>query len=310
LDNTDACVGDCVDATCGDSYVQAGVEDCDDGNLDNTDACIGCTDAACGDSFVWAGVEECDDGNLSNGDSCVLNCRRAVCGDGDVREGVEECDDLGDYDCRRCLRVDVWELSGSYTMDSGTLWTDNPPTYTCREACDANFGALPEEYSCSTDGAAVTHTATADTIYVGCSDVAEDYKLGTEYYCADSGCATSAWVEDNCGAEVNYCWEPWFLVGSYALGSGIPWLDDPPTYTCQEACAANFGGAAADYGCSTVEGAIDHQANVDTIYVGCSVAAESHKVGATYYCVPDGCGSTSAWVNDNCGGLTNYCFTH
>jgi len=38
-------------------------------------------------------LEQCDDGNDANGDACVTGCRTAVCGDGYIRDGVETCDD-------------------------------------------------------------------------------------------------------------------------------------------------------------------------------------------------------------------------
>jgi cysteine-rich repeat protein len=63
-------------AACGDGFVRTGVEECDDGNLVDTDACPStCEAAACGDGFVHEGVEECDDGNTSNGDGCNSNCQ-------------------------------------------------------------------------------------------------------------------------------------------------------------------------------------------------------------------------------------------
>ena len=44
--------------------VAQGIEVCDDGNQDPTDACLNdCTLARCGDGFVRAGVEACDDAN-------------------------------------------------------------------------------------------------------------------------------------------------------------------------------------------------------------------------------------------------------
>jgi cysteine-rich repeat protein len=51
-------------------------------------------------------LEQCDDGNDVNSDACVKTCRSAVCGDGYVRDGVETCDDgNGDpFDgCGRCF---------------------------------------------------------------------------------------------------------------------------------------------------------------------------------------------------------------
>jgi cysteine-rich repeat protein len=61
-------------AACGNGIVEAG-EACDDGNADNTDACLDtCAAASCGDGYVWDGVEECDDGNANNDDSCLNSC--------------------------------------------------------------------------------------------------------------------------------------------------------------------------------------------------------------------------------------------
>src|SRR5690606_26509036 len=65
----------CRSASCGDGFVHAGVEECDDGNGDPTDACLlTCEEARCGDGFVHDGVEECDDGNDVSGDGCSAAC--------------------------------------------------------------------------------------------------------------------------------------------------------------------------------------------------------------------------------------------
>lgn len=104
LSDSDACLSSCVVASCGEGYVYTGVEDCDDGNLSNTDACLNnCTASSCGDGFVYSGLESCDDGNLLNSDACLSSCVVASCGDGFVFSGVEDCDDgnLNDSDsCR------------------------------------------------------------------------------------------------------------------------------------------------------------------------------------------------------------------
>jgi cysteine-rich repeat protein len=50
------------------------MEACDDGNADDTDACLStCQAAACGDGIVQTD-EECDDGNGRAGDWCDGNC--------------------------------------------------------------------------------------------------------------------------------------------------------------------------------------------------------------------------------------------
>jgi cysteine-rich repeat protein len=69
-------------ATCGNGVVNAG-EACDDGNADNTDACLTtCQLAACGDGFLQAVAGEvCDDGNTATGDCCSPACQPAAgCG--------------------------------------------------------------------------------------------------------------------------------------------------------------------------------------------------------------------------------------
>jgi cysteine-rich repeat protein len=101
--NTDACTNTCKNAVCGDSIVRAGVELCDDGNQENTDACTNtCKNAFCGDGFVLSGVEQCDDGNAVNTDACTNGCKNAFCGDGIVRAGVEQCDDGNQIDSDGC----------------------------------------------------------------------------------------------------------------------------------------------------------------------------------------------------------------
>ena len=65
----------CILAACGDEDTLAGVEECDDGNDIDTDACLStCKDAVCGDGHVHEGVEGCDDANTKSGDGCSASC--------------------------------------------------------------------------------------------------------------------------------------------------------------------------------------------------------------------------------------------
>ena len=85
---------------CGDGIIDAG-EDCDDGGASATcDA--DCTLAMCGDG-TWNMIadEACDDGNEDNSDACVM-CQLATCGDGFVFEGEEQCDDGNDNEEDDC----------------------------------------------------------------------------------------------------------------------------------------------------------------------------------------------------------------
>jgi cysteine-rich repeat protein len=103
--NGDACLNNCMLATCGDGVIETGVEQCDDANDSNEDACLNsCKTATCGDGFVEADVEQCDDANTSNNDACLNSCILATCGDGFVEVGVEQCDQGGDNsDTGACL---------------------------------------------------------------------------------------------------------------------------------------------------------------------------------------------------------------
>ncbi|MEZ4366406.1 MAG: DUF4215 domain-containing protein [Kofleriaceae bacterium] len=94
LDNSDGCLNSCRHPSCGDGIVWVGQEICDDGNALDTDACpTTCQFARCGDGYVQAGVEQCEDGNSNDRDTCTNGCRSAFCGDGIVWTGVEACDD-------------------------------------------------------------------------------------------------------------------------------------------------------------------------------------------------------------------------
>ena len=83
---------DATDATslvCGNGILEEG-EECDDGNDEDTDACLNnCFSAVCGDGVIWDEVEVCDDGELNGQgdqpclDAClrIQNCPRGECRD-------------------------------------------------------------------------------------------------------------------------------------------------------------------------------------------------------------------------------------
>ena len=64
-----------VQPSCGNGRLDPG-EACDDGNQKDSDGCVGtCVMATCGDGFVQLGVEACDDGNLVEDDACTTSCQ-------------------------------------------------------------------------------------------------------------------------------------------------------------------------------------------------------------------------------------------
>jgi cysteine-rich repeat protein len=139
LDEQDACLNSCIIARCGDGLVQTGVEDCDDQNMNDSDTCLStCQHAECGDGFLHEGVEECDDYNQNDNDLCTNSCRNAICGDGVRHDEVEECDDGNDVDTDACLNLCTVATVGDEVVHEGV------------EECDD--GNLIDEDECTSFG--------------------------------------------------------------------------------------------------------------------------------------------------------------
>ena len=149
-DNTDACLNSCDEATCGDGFVWAGVEECDDANSVDTDACVaGCVSASCGDGFVWMGYEACDDGNLLDGDGCDSNCTPTGCGNGIATSG-EACDTGGasatcDGDCTLPVCGDgvLNQFASEQCDDANTVDGDG-----CSSTCTYEMVACSTDVDC------------------------------------------------------------------------------------------------------------------------------------------------------------------
>ncbi|MFO7563535.1 MAG: fibrinogen-like YCDxxxxGGGW domain-containing protein [Enhygromyxa sp.] len=97
--------GDEPQGVCGNGIIEPG-EQCDDGNNSNNDGCLAnCVEASCGDGFVNQGVEVCDDGvNDGSYGGCAANCQALGphCGDGQLN-GPEDCDDANEDLSDGCL---------------------------------------------------------------------------------------------------------------------------------------------------------------------------------------------------------------
>ena len=139
LVSTDECTEFCEPARCGDGFILAGLEECDDGDRDDLNGCTNqCTIAVasiCGDGIVQRS-EECDDGNDSDQDDCLTDCSRARCGDGVVHIDVEICDDGNDINDDDCTNVCQFEVCGDGVRQG-------------QEECDD--GNLEDGDGCSTD---------------------------------------------------------------------------------------------------------------------------------------------------------------
>ena len=136
-DNTDACLDTCELASCGDGYVGPG-ETCDDGNDIDDDACTNaCVLTSCGDGVTQA-PEECDDGDDDNSDACLNTCVNASCGDGHVRDGFEDCDDGNLSNTDDCLDTCVPASCGDGFVQDGVEDCDDANlinTDACVDGC-------------------------------------------------------------------------------------------------------------------------------------------------------------------------------
>lgn len=117
------------------------------------------------------------------------------------------------------------------------------------------------------------------------------------------GCGISCQALESCLSGV--CSRP-----SYAVNAGPAWSDDPPVYSCLEACALVLGGTASGWSCSTEPNAVNHLAwysaygKDDHCGPLGTPLPEDQNLGGTYFG-----GGYSAYVNDHCGPASiNYCF--
>jgi hypothetical protein len=104
------------------------------------------------------------------------------------------------------------------------------------------------------------------------------------------------------------------LVGHFAVSDGPHWTTNPPTYSCRQACALLFGGAASNYRCSvnptSITGTAWADGYADTSHCGASggtPVADNWKVGTNYNCGSAAC-SFSAYVSDHSCSSVNYCY--
>lgn len=137
-DDTDACLTTCERARCGDGRVQQGVELCDPGSFPDSGVCTAdCTVGTCGDAVVQA-PEQCDDGNTSQVDDCLNRCLLATCGDGFVHAGVEACDDGNTDDTDDCVQGCVAATCGDGFVHRGVEPCDDgnrDDGDACRSGC-------------------------------------------------------------------------------------------------------------------------------------------------------------------------------
>lgn len=119
--------------------------------------CVSGVPETCGNKRVDRG-EDCDDGNLDESDACSMDCKKTFCGDGRVQDPngagfSEECDDGKengndpDGDGKRCsssceLEVKCgnnWIPENEKECNSGEECTKNGKTGTCNNLCKCEY---------------------------------------------------------------------------------------------------------------------------------------------------------------------------
>ena len=115
--------------------------------------------------------------------------------------------------------IALYRSAGSYRVDGGTFWQDNPAVVSGVEEAALLFGGSANEYSTSTSATTVSQTAWHSVLGTsGGVERADDYKLGTTYNTGVAGTSSSAYVSDNAtgAAYTNYAWR---LVTSQAFAT-------------------------------------------------------------------------------------------
>ncbi|MBI5500079.1 MAG: hypothetical protein HY907_07530 [Deltaproteobacteria bacterium] len=171
-----ACRGGlCADAACGNALVDPG-EACDDGNADNTDACLSdCTAAACGDGFVRTGLEDCDTDvpracattcSSTGSEACTACAWEGLCTPpGEVCNAADDdCDAATDngFDCAQGATLSCTTTCGSTgsnvcTAACAVPATCAPPVEACN-AADDDCDTLPDNGFACVRGSAGTCT--------------------------------------------------------------------------------------------------------------------------------------------------------
>ncbi|MCB9526415.1 MAG: hypothetical protein H6702_23970 [Myxococcales bacterium] len=142
--------------------------------------------------------------------------------------------------------------------------------------------------------------------------VCGDGNLDAGEECDDGNVVDGDGCSAQCAVEAP---QPPGFAGQFRVNDGPRWdAAGTVAVSCLAACAQLFGGAAADYACSTVEGVINNRAFVDgwgdqQFCQGEGVAEDFVQPGEgqPYNCGANAC-SYSAYVNDHECASVNYCW--
>ncbi len=214
-----------VSPVCGNGDVETG-EECDDGNDDDTDACVsGCRNAFCGDGFILAGTEDCEGASVTScatacgtvGTQSCVACRWAACAPpAEICNGLDDDCANGPDDGFSC----VVAASTSCVASCGSTGTQScsaaceweacvPPAETCDgtdndcdTTCDNGFGCCRgRTRSCTTScGSTGSQTCGSSCTWRSCAPPSETCN-GTDDDCdttCDNGWACCSGATRSC----------------------------------------------------------------------------------------------------------------
>jgi len=233
------CTTQCQLATCGDGFVHdagSGTEECDDGQANNGPgkACkVNCILNFCGDGDP-SPTDACDDGNQDNSDACINTCDVASCGDGHIWSGKESCDDGNTANCDGCETCEPrhWLAIPKVAAGAGARTNDVVPLSALGSVCFEAWALVPANQF----GVYLTSTTPAEASFAlrctsGTVDAFVYNAAGSIFVTAAVGCDDGAWhhvaaCRETTGADVaiKVFWDGQPVASGTGLASkiGIP----------------------------------------------------------------------------------------
>jgi cysteine-rich repeat protein len=141
-----------IEAGCGNGVIEFS-EVCDDGNDDNSDSCLtSCVEASCGDGFVQLDLEACDDGNAIEEDGCDSRCHltgnTSYDDDGDCFCELAPCTGSLEPSCEEVVAGDCDDSNATVSP----VASDEPDLSALDSNCDGIDGDFQQVIFVKTDG--------------------------------------------------------------------------------------------------------------------------------------------------------------
>ncbi len=242
------------------------LEQCDDGNNSDNDACpTTCFNAVCGDGFIFnnGGPEECDDGNTVSGDGCNSSCQ-LECGNGQLDGGCTagrpfgtSCNDNDDCDSSpgagdgTCILAEQCDRGCGRATGDGECASGLATGTACNTNadCDTVPGALDGLCLGSTCGPGCTGSlvagpqtkCTAGNTGASCTTNTDCDTGPPDGVCSGPVCDTTGALDLFCGVGVDDCSDTSCLIP--VCGNG--------EQECDEECDLGALNGVADSGCES-----------------------------------------------------------